>query len=465
MGLQAGCRKLIGTKSFYRMVFLIAIPIMLQNGITNFVSMLDNIMVGQVGTNPMSGVAIINQLLFVFNVCVFGAISGAGIFGAQFFGSGDQKGQQFTFRYKIWICGIILTAGLLIFWFGGRELSLLYLNDEGSAADVAATLGYAEQYLRVMMIGLPPYVVTQIYASSLRETGQTIEPLKAGIIAVVVNLCLNYVLIFGKFGMPALGVVGAAIATVTSRFVECAYIVIWTHYNAEQNPYMIGIYRSFRIPRKLVIEIFCKGTPLLVNEVMWASGMAVLAQCYSVRGLAVVAAVNITSTLFNVISVVYLSFGDAIAIMVGRQLGANRFDEAKDIAYKLIAFAVFSCVITGALLGVLGPIFPKLYDTTAEIQNMACGMIWINAFCMPLFGFLHACYFTLRSGGKTGITFLFDSGYLWIIMVPVTYVLSRYTAVTILTLYFVSKFIEFGKCILGWVLVTRGAWINNMVSS
>ena len=125
----------------------------------------------------------------------------------------------------------------------------------------------------------------------------------------------------------------------------------------------------------------------------------------------------------------------------GQQLGANRFEEAKDTAYKLIAFAVFSCVVTGALLGVLGPIFPKLYDTTEEIRNMACGMIWINAVCMPLFGFLHACYFTLRSGGKTGITFLFDSGYLWIIMVPVTFVLSRYTAITILWLYFVSNFV------------------------
>lgn len=464
MQMQTGYRRLIGSKSFYKMVLLIAVPIMLQNGITNFVSMLDNIMVGQVGTNPMSGVAIVNQLLFVFNICVFGAISGAGIFGAQFFGSGDRQGQQYAFRYKVWICGIILAAGLAIFYFWGSELSALYLNDDGSAADVAATLKYAQDYLRVMMIGLPPYVLTQIYASSLRETGQTLEPMKAGIIAVVVNLCLNYVLIFGKLGAPALGVVGAAIATVTSRFFECAYIVLWTHGHKERNPYIVGMYRSLRIPRKLVFEIFCKGTPLLLNEMLWASGMAVMAQCYSLRGLAVVAAVNITSTIFNVISVVYIALGDSVAIMVGRQLGANRFDEAKDTAYKLIAFAVFSCVLTGLVLGALGPLFPKLYDTTEEIRSLACGMIWINAICMPVFGFLHACYFTMRSGGKTVITFLFDSGYLWAIMVPLAFVLSRFTAMAILPLYFATKFIEVGKCILGGVLVSRGAWLNNMVS-
>lgn len=457
-------KKLIGSKEFYRMVLLIAVPIMLQNGITNFVSMLDNIMVGQVGTNPMSGVAIINQLLFVFNICIFGAISGAGIFGAQFFGSGDRQGQQYAFRYKLWICGAMLLGGLLLFLTCGDRLTLLYLNEEGASANIAETLGYARAYLRCMLFGLPPYVVSQIYASSLRETGETVLPMKAGVGAVAVNLCLNYILIFGKLGAPALGVVGAAIATVVSRYVECAVIVSWTHRHADRNPYIVGIYRSLRIPRALVWEITRKGMPLVVNEALWASGMAVLTQCYSLRGLAVVAAVNISSTIYNVVSVVFMSMGDAIAITVGRLLGAGEFEEAKDTAYKLIAFAVFSCVLTGLLLGVLGPIFPLLYQTSDEIRSLACGMIWMTALCMPIFGYLHACYFTLRSGGKTLVTFLFDSGYLWVVMVPLAYVLSRHTAMPILPLFFTTKFVEIGKCVLGTVLVARGTWIHNMVS-
>ena len=460
---KSGLRSLIGSRQFYKMVLLIAVPIMLQNGITNFVGMLDNIMVGQVGTNPMSGVAIINQLLFVFNLCIFGAISGAGIFGAQFFGSGDRQGQQYAFRYKIWICGVILTGALLIFLFFGSELSMLYLNDLENGANVADTLAYALRYLHVMLFGLPPYVITQIYASSLRETGETLLPLKAGILAVVFNLCLNYVLIFGKLGAPTLGVVGAAIATVISRFVECAFIVWWTHAHADRNPYIVGIYKSLYIPRALAWEITRKGVPLMANEALWASGMAVIAQCYSLRGLAVVAAFNITSTIYNVVSVVFMSMGDAIAIMVGRLLGAGEFDEARDSAYQLIAFATFCGLVTGAFLAVLGPIFPRLYQTTDEIRSLACGMIWLTAVCMPIFSYLHGCYFTLRSGGKTVITFLFDSGYLWVIMVPLAYVLSRYTALPILPLFFATKFIEAGKCVLGTILVRRGAWISNMV--
>ncbi len=464
MTKQLGVRRLIGSKEFYKVVLMIAVPIMLQNGITNFVSMLDNIMVGQVGTNQMSGVAIVNQLLFVFNICVFGAVSGAGIFGAQFFGSGDRKGQQYAFRYKIWICSLLLIAGLVILLCWGTELSQLYLNDDGSPADVAATLRYAQDYLRVMVIGLPAYVMTQVYASSLRETGQTIQPMKAGLLAVLVNLSLNYVLIYGKLGAPALGVVGAAIATVISRYVEIGYLVIWTHSHTEENPYIVGLYRSMRIPRALTLEILKKGSPLLFNEMLWSSGMAILTQCYSLRGLDVVAAVNIASTIINVVSVVYLSLGDSVAILVGRKLGANEFEEAKDTAYQLIAFSCFSCLLIGLALAALGPVFPKLYETTEAVRDLACGMIWINAICMPIFGFLHACYFTMRSGGKTIVTFLFDSGYLWVIMVPLAYILGNYTALPILPLYFATKFIEVGKCILGGILVARGTWINNMVS-
>lgn len=456
-------RSLIGSKQFYRMVLLVAVPIMLQNGITNFVSMLDNIMVGQVGTNPMSGVAIINQLLFVFNLCIFGAISGAGIFGAQFFGSGDRQGQQYAFRYKIWICGIILGGALLIFLCFGTGLSMLYLNDAGSPADIEDTLHYAMKYLHVMLLGLPPYVITQIYASSLRETGETLLPLKAGLLAVMVNLCLNYVLIFGKLGAPALGVVGAAIATVVSRLVECSFIVWWTHAHTDRNPYIVGIYKSLYIPRALAWKITRRGMPLVANEALWASGMAVITQCYSLRGLAVVAAFNITSTIYNVVSVVFMAMGDAIAIIVGRLLGASEFDEAKSTAYKLIAFATFSGLVTGAFLAVLGPVFPRLYQTTDEIRSLACGMIWLTAVCMPIFSYLHGCYFTLRSGGKTVITFLFDSGYLWVVMVPLAFILSRYTTLPILPLFFATKFIEAGKCILGTVLIRKGTWISNMV--
>ena len=176
----------IGDRAFYRRVLGIAVPIMIQNGITNFVSLLDNIMVGQVGTVPMSGVSIVNGLLVVFNLCIFGATSGAGIFTAQFHGSGDSQGVRHTFRFKILVCLLISLVGCVLFIQGGDSLIGLYLTGDGDAATASGALMYGRQYLLVMLWGFLPFALTNAYASTLRETGKTFLPMLAGITAVLV---------------------------------------------------------------------------------------------------------------------------------------------------------------------------------------------------------------------------------------------------------------------------------------
>ncbi len=215
-------KKFIGNKAFYKMVLAIAIPIMIQNGITNFVSLLDNIMVGMVGTGEMSGVAIVNQLIFVFNVSVFGIVSGAGIFGAQFYGCGKHEGVRHTFRFKFLCCLFLAAVAAIIFYFYGENLIYMYLHGEESGGDLTIALTNGRKYMLVMMVGLLPFAIEQAYTSTLRECGETVIPMKAGIVAVLVNLVFNYILIFGKFGAPVLGVVGAGIATVLARYIETA---------------------------------------------------------------------------------------------------------------------------------------------------------------------------------------------------------------------------------------------------
>ena len=294
-------RKFIGDKRFYLMVLGVAMPIMIQNGITNFVSLLDNIMVGQVGTEQMSGVAIVNQLLFIYNLCIFGGVSGAGIFTAQYFGQGNDEGVRNTFRFKLWI-GVILTAAAITIFLGAHEpLIRLYLTGDQGSQDMNATLAYGISYMKVMLVGLPPFLFVQLYASTLRECGETMLPMKAGITAVFVNLIFNYILIYGKFGAPQLGVVGAAVATVLSRYVEMAIVLIRTHGNKEKYRFTKHLYRTIRVPAALTKQILIKGTPLMLNETFWAGGVAILMQCYSVRGLNVVAAMNISNTISNLV--------------------------------------------------------------------------------------------------------------------------------------------------------------------
>ncbi len=457
-------KKLIGDRKFYRMVLGVAVPIMIQNGITNFVALLDNIMVGQVGTEQMSGVAIVNQLIFVFNICIFGGISGAGIFGAQFFGCGDHKGVRNAFRFKLIICGIMTVLAFVLFIFKGDFLIGLYLHGDNSAAAME-TSKYALEYMWVMLIGMIPFALEQAYSSTLRETGETMLPMKAGICAVFVNLVLNYLLIFGKFGFPELGVIGAAVATVIARFIEMGIIVGWTHTHAQKNLFIIGAYKNFRIPSHLVKNVIIKGTPLMFNEVLWASAQAVLMQCYSIRGLSVIAAFNITSTISNVFNIVFIAMGSAVSIIVGQLLGAGKMEEAKDTTWKLITFSVLSCIIMGILMSVCAPLFPKIYNTTADVHSLATRFIWVAAGAMPLHAFMHSAYFTLRSGGKTIITFIFDSVYAWCVSIPVAYLLSRYTGIHIVPVYLICQMTEIFKCILGFYLLKKGVWLQNIISS
>ncbi len=391
-------RVLFGNKAFYKRVILLTLPIIIQNAITNFVNLLDNIMVGLVGTEAMSGVAIVNQLAFVFSLLVFGAVSAAGIFGAQYFGQRNHEGVRYAFRFKLISTIVIAIIAMLLFVFAGEQLIELYLHEDGGAGgDLALTLEYAKEYMLIMLIQMIPFAVIQAYSGTLRETGETFVPMLAGIVAVGVNLVFNYLLIFGKFGFPELGVAGAAIATVLSRFVELGIVVAWTHYKKERNIFIQGAYKSLYIPGSLVKSIFIKGTPLIANEGFWAAGMAVLNQCYSVRGLSVVGATNISSTIVNLFNVVFIALGSTVSIIVGQHLGADEKEEAKLAAYRLITFSVLSCIVMGGALAACSSLFPQIYNTTDEIKALAAKFILISALFMPMHAFLHASYFMMRS--------------------------------------------------------------------
>ncbi|MCR4903766.1 MAG: MATE family efflux transporter [Butyrivibrio sp.] len=456
--------KLIGTKEFYMKMLAIAVPIMIQNGITNFVGMLDNIMVGQIGTNQMSGVSIINQLIFVFNLCIFGGISGAGIFSAQYYGQGNHEGVRFTFRFKLLICAFITLIGAFVLSVFGENLISLYIHSDGNPAGAEETMYYAKLYLRVMMFNLLPFALAQAYAGTLRECDDTLLPMKAGIIAVFVNLVFNYLLIYGKLGFPMLGVVGAAIATVLSRIIEMLIIIVYTHTHSTRHKFIKDAYKSLYIPSELRKNILIKGTPLLLNEALWSAGQTILLQNYSVRGLEVIAALNISSTISNVFNVVFISMGSSISIILGQELGSGKPDVKED-SYKLAVFAVLACVFTGFLLAIAAPFFPQIYNTEENVKELARNFILIAAFFMPMYAYENAAYFTIRSGGKTFITFLFDSCFVWVFSIPLAFSLTHFTALPIIQIYIFCQLIELIKCIIGFNMVKSGFWINRLTEN
>ncbi|MBR6727493.1 MAG: MATE family efflux transporter [Clostridia bacterium] len=457
-------KKYIGDKHFYRTVLAVAVPIMVQNGITNFVNLLDNIMVGRLGTESMSGVSIVNQFIFIFNLMIFGAVSAAGIFTAQYHGLGDRDGVRYTFRFK----GMInLTAGLLgvlVFALFGDHLIGMFLHDGSAEGDLALTLSEGLAYLNVMLIGLVPYAISQVYASTMRETGETVMPMIASIVAVATNFVLNIVLIFGYLGAPALGVQGAAIATVISRFAELAVLLIWGHTHTGRCGFLVGAYRSLRVPRVLTGRIMLKGLPLMLNELFWSLAVTMRNQCYSTRGLDVVGAQNINATIDNLFSVVYLALGTSISIIVGNLLGAGKIEEAKDVDRKMMALSVMCSVGISALLVATSGLFPLFYNTGEGVRTLATFMIIVTACVTPFRAFAHAAYFTLRSGGKVMVTILFDSVYMWSVVMPVALVLAHFTGIGIHWMFIICQVVESVKFILGAVLLKRGSWVRQLVA-
>ena len=461
---NAMLKKFIGDKAFYSRVIAITIPILIQNIITNFVNVIDNVMVGQLGTEQMTGVAVVNQLIFVFNICIFGGISGPGIFTAQFYGKNDTKGVRDTFRFKFLIVLAMTAIGVLLFLFCRDPLISLFLHEGEEGLDIAKTLEFGRQYIAIVMLQLLPFAVMQAYAGTLRETGNTVVPMISGVAAVLTNTCLNYLLIFGKFGFPMLGVRGAAIATVIARFVECFIVIIATHLNKVKYAFIVGAYRSMRIPFELIKKIVRKGFPLMINEMLWSLGTATLVQCYSLKGLEVVSAYNISSTVSNLFNCAFFAFGTTISIIVGQLLGAGELKRAKDESTKILALVVAICTVIGGIMLVLAPAIPSVYNTQQSVKDLACEFLIVSAILMPIHGFTHSSFFTLRSGGKTGITFLFDSGFMWALSIPCAFILSRFTPLAIMPIFLAVQGIDVLKCILGYVLVKKGIWINNLVT-
>ena len=454
---------LVGDRAFYRVLLAIVVPVIIQNGISNFVNLLDNLMVGALGDAQMSGVSIANQLIFIFNLTIFGGLAGPGIFGAQFYGAGDIAGLRNTFRIKL-LESLALLALAFVALIGFNEpLISIFLQGDGDPAMAQAMLRDSQNYLAVMLFGLPAFALTQCYAGTLREMGETRLPMVASVTAVVTNALFNYLLIFGKLGLPRLEVVGAALATVISRYVELGIVMVFTHKNHARFSFIESAFKNLRVPAVLTRKVLRMGAPLLVNELLWSIGVSTLTAAYSLCGLTVVSALSITFTIANLFNSVYFSMGTAVSVMIGQDLGAGDFERAKGDVWRLMAFAVAVAAAMGLLLTLAAPLIPQAYSgVTEDVRQTATRLLTVTACAMPLYAYAHCSYFTLRSGGKTVITFLFDSGYTWVISVPLALLMVRVVQADVIVCYAAVEGANLIKCILGYCFIRSGSWIQNL---
>ena len=444
-------------RAFYARLFRLTGPIALQNLITFSLGLIDTFMVSRLGNTPMAAVTTANVPVFLLISLVFGIQSGLGILASQYWGKGDTESISRAIGVASFIgTGLSLLLAVALWLWPVAIMDLLSNEHELSVLGAP--------YLQIIGFSYVFNMLSSIYVSVQRSVENPNFGMKLFGFSTVLNTGLNYLLIYGKLGFPQLGVQGAAIATVLSRYVELGIIVIYTHSHAKKHPFARGLFRTLSIPRQVVKEITIKGMPLLVNELLWSLGMATLNQIYSLRGLDVVAATSISTTVFNLFSVFFFSMGTAASIIVGQDLGADEVEVAKDHAWKLIAFSVAISVVVGLTLISCSHAIPLLYDVLPSVRSLASQLILVCACMMPANAFCNCEYFIIRSGGKTGITFLFDCGFTWVLCIPLAYCLTHFTAMSVVLIFLCERFLDVIKGVIGLVLVKKGVWIHNIVS-
>ncbi|TNF08798.1 MAG: MATE family efflux transporter [Bacillota bacterium] len=446
-------KQFIGDKSFYKTLFSVAVPIVLQQLITTSVQLVDNVMVGKLGEEAIGSVSAVNQLYFVVILITFGALGGAGIFTAQYYGSKDYDKLKQTFRFKLLTGLMLATLSFILFSLFQRPLVMLFSSNE-------TTIKGAIDYLNIIKWSAFPWILSVAMSNTFREVGVTKPLLYISIVAIFTNAILNFILIFGYLGFPRLGIVGAAYATLIARFVE--FFLTFFLVKSRGEVFNTKLFDLFKINKKLLVSIIIMALPLTLNEALWSSGQTVFVHAYARRGDSAFAATTITGTISQLVFVTFGGIATAVAVMVGNTLGKNDLEKAKDNAKKLIAFAVMFAVGTGLLLFILSFFIVDIYDVTEATKNIARFNIRVNALFIPVYSFNVAIYFTLRSGGDTKSTFMMDAMYMWILPVPVALALSYFTKLPVTLMYLFVQMLDIPKMMFGLSRYKKGRWVKNL---
>lgn len=446
-------RKYIGSLSFYKKVIMIALPIMAQQFITTFVSLIDNVMIGSVGDVALTAVTVANKFFNIYNSVLFGICGACGIFIAQYFGANDKDKCQKVFNINLFwglLVGILFFGVLLI-------VPQITIEVFTSSKNIVST---SLPYVHVSRFTFLPFAITMTCMMALRTVGITKTQLKIGSMAVIINTILNYCLIFGNFGFPALGVQGAAVATLVARIIEMSmylYVVI-----GQRHFFKLDVLGVIKPNFELMKHIIPKAIPLVSNEIFYAVGLSMIYMSYIRLNEYLVAAISVVDTISNIMYIIFGGLSSAVAIMIGTKLGANKLEDAKDNANKLIVFAVLISVVIGIVVFIMAPFVPMLYNLPQDINNTIIACLHVKSFSIIFVAVNVTIFFILRAGGDAFSTLLMDSGFLWLGGVCISTILSILTDIPLIYMFAIVELLDGVKTIVALYFYKKERWVKNI---
>jgi putative MATE family efflux protein len=445
--------KFIGPKQFYKDVLKIAVPLMLQQLITSFVNLVDNLMVGQLGDASLGGVAATNRFYMIAFFATFGILAAAGIFIAQYFGAKDREHMKQSFRFSI-LSAYLVILPFFVLGFLKPEWGIQYFTSD------AGIVSEGIKYMSVASFSLLPLGLILAMTSAMRSTGETKIPLYAGIISVLTNAIFNYILIFGHFGFPAMGVAGAAYATIIARFVELGILMFVMKVKAFA--FSTKISEIFHISKMIVRNVSYKAAPLALNEFLWASGMATLFKFYATRGPEVISGMSIAGTTADLFFTLFGGMAVASTVMISQPLGANDLETGRANGYRMLGFSMFLAMCFAILMFGSSFIVPYFYNVSDEARSISQNVLRIMSFMFWIYMGTAQCYFILRAGGDTKSTFLMDSGFMWFVNIPVVFAFAYLTKYPIYIVYIAGQSTDFIKLSFSYWLVKKEKWVINL---
>lgn len=455
MNILRRTRIMFTDKAFMRKTFSIALPVTVQALLNNVLNMVDTLMIGQLGESTIAAVGLANKVFFVFSLLMFGICSGAGILAAQYYGEEDISNLHRVLGMTL----LLGVTGALLFMVPAifiPDMVMRIFTPSTEAIAIGCT------YLVIVCISYPFTAVTQGYIAILRAANQVVAPVIISMVSIMVNVILNYGLIFGKLGLPELGVAGAALATLIARVIECISLIFVIY--LKKSPAAAKFREMLSLSGHFVKKFFATAAPVIANEFMWGLGVTIYSLVYGRMGDGAVAAITICQSVEQVYQVVFQGLSAATAVILGNILGAGDLKRADEYGKN---FILLQFILSLAAMGICTgsrELLLGMFAVSEEVAGFVRGCFTVFTLYIPAKNFNYVNIVgILRSGGDTKTALFLDTTGVWLIGIPLAFLGGMVLQLPIYIVYAMVMAEEVYKLILGFIRYRKKLWLRKIV--
>jgi putative MATE family efflux protein len=451
--LPMSLRNYIGPKEFIRKVMWIAVPLALQQLLNSAMGVVDSIMVARI--NQVTAVGTAAQIEILMMTIGYGAAAGAGIYMAQFYGAKDHTNQRKSFGFGVMLISLISIAWMLAAYFFGSALMRFYIKD-------TAVITASVSYLSIVLFSYLPGALTMMFSFAYRSIQKTIVPMVVGIIAMLINVILNYGLIFGNFGLPQLGIQGAAIATLIANLTGFLIHLIYAY--ASKQSFVGTLREMFYIKKDMFNKMFRRTYPLIFNEFFFGIGGTLYIRAFGTLGTKAMDSYYVGTQIANVFMFVIMGINNANSSMLGAELGKGDLSEARKKGNYFIGLGFVLSVLTSVIILSSARYLVTLFGLTdPEVIRGAILIVQVFSLRLSLRMFNVIIFSSLRAGGDSRFLAFLDAGILWLVGLPMAFILvGVFNIQNIALVFLLVQSEQLVRVVIGMKRYIQGSWLKNL---